>query len=315
MTMNPELGKGNIDFCQIRHDYYQCSCDGLYPHAPGWERDVEVYAPVTDPGAFDHQDLLNEDGTVTLRMTPSAWHAHGMSPDTYQMFNGDSWLENTFDWINSGERTFSEHFGDEWIWVDGAGIDFEYDHFEWDYNHSGIVRDLSTELVEWMEFTLIEAGLTSASVTLRDTWSPKEYNFTSDGFEVEVTCDPAELRGLTLDFDVDEWAAKHYRSYDGFLSFVTSRMNDTDWHAEYDGGFRIESLLAEVDVESSWIMALAEEEHMIYDANVKVTPNEDKIRESIGYEESGFTLGELEEWAREFMDVYQAGMDPLPMGV
>ncbi len=305
-----------IDKCQIRHDYYQCKCDGIFPHAPGWQDDVEVYAPVTDPGAFDFRDNLNEDGTVTLRMTPSAWHAYNISPDTYQTVNGDSFVESELEYLNEGNEGYSilgKALGDL---IERHPIRLDYDHFNWTYNHSKIVADFAHELACWMQETLTEIGL-SCSIEVRDTWSPAYYNFTSDGFEVEVTCDPQELRALTVDFDVDEWAHEHYRSRDGFLSFVTSRMNDTDWHAEYDGGFRIESLFAEYDRyhERDWIMRLAEAEHEVYMQNVTVEPDEERIRESIlaeyGYMESGYTLDELQEWAREISEQEHAGMDVL----
>lgn len=294
----------DTDKCQIRQgDYYLCKCDGVYPHAPGWLADTEVYAPVTDPAAFDHRDRLNDDGTVTLRMTPSAWHGYNISPDTYQTVNGDSWVESELEYLNEG--------GDEGYSLLGKALDglvaqhpitLDYDHFDWTYDHAAIVGDFSGELANWMAETLAEIGL-SCSVSVRDTWSPKEYNFTSDGFEVDLTCDPAKLRALTEDFDVDAWGHEHYRSYDGFMSFVTSRLNDDEWHAEYDGGFRVESLLLAHDPcrEREWVMWLLEAEQEVYMQHTTVVPDEDRIRESIlaeyGYMESGLTLLELEEWA------------------
>jgi hypothetical protein len=315
--MHPDLGTGRKDFCQRRETLGSetCDCDGYWPHAPGWQDDeTPAYQPSDNPWDFDHADLLNEDGTVTLRMTPSAWHVYNMSPDTYQMFNGDSWCEYEIEYLNSGERSLSEMFGDEYANLDDAK-DLGYDHFDWDYNHSAIVRDLAEELANWMQGRLWDMGLESVSVEVRDTWSPQFYNFTSDGFEVEVTCNPAQLRELTPDFDVDKWAAEHYRSRDGFLSYVTSRMNDAEWRAEYDGGFRVESMFAgdaEYRYEQDWVMALAEVEHEVYAEHVKVTPNVDKIREQVVYLDSEYTLSELEEWARELHAVYVAGMEPLP---
>jgi hypothetical protein len=265
---------------------------------------------------FDHEDYLNEDGTVTLRMTPSAWHGYNISPDTYQTVNGDSFVESELEYVNeyadeAGYSILGSALGDL---VKQYPIRLDYDHFNWTYNHSKIVADFAHELACWMQETLTDIGL-SCSIEVRDTWSPQFYNFTSDGFEVELTCDPAELRALTPDFDVDDWGHEHYRSYDGFMSFVTSRLNDDDWHAEYDGGFRVESLFVEHDRyhERDWIMRLAEAEHEVYMDNVTVEPDEDRIRESIleqyGYMESGFTLHELEEWAREYDQ--SAGMEPL----
>ena len=275
-----------------------------------------TYQPSENPEDFDHVDLLNDDGTVTLRMTPSAWHVHNMSPDTYQSFTGEPWEQSEIDYFNSEglHDAFGEQYAGLDVEVNRLGTTLTYDHFVWDYNHAGIVRDLSEELANWMGETLHDAGLELVSVEVRDTWSPKEYNFVSDGIEVNLTCDPAELRALTEGFDVDEWADKHYRSRDGFMSFVTGRMNDADWHAIYHGEFRVESILAAWDVERDWVMRLAEAEYEVYSKNVTVTPDVEKIRDSIGHEESGHTLHELEAWAREHMSVYQAGMDKLPMG-
>lgn len=232
---------------------------------------------------FDATDRLNEDGTVTFRVIPSNWHKYGISPDTYQMFNGDSWNESEIEYHS--EET---------------GRDLGYDDFNWDYDHRGIVRGLADEAANWIAETLWDAGLNSvADVRVVDTWSPQFYNFQSDGFEVEITCDPAELRGLTPEFDVDSWASEHYRSYDGFMSFVTSRMNDDDQRAGYDAEFRVESLLAANDPYDNreWVMRLAEAEWEIYSENVRVEIIEPE------HLDSGYTLPELQEWADSLVSV------------
>ncbi len=253
---------------------------------------------------FDCAERLNDDGTVTLRMTPSAWHRYNISPDTYQSFTGDSWMESEIDYTNQ-ESSLSERFGSQYADLD-YDIDLTYDHFTWTYDHAAIVRDLAEEAASWIAETLWDAGLESvADVKVIDTWSPAYYNFTTDGFEITLTCDPAELRALTPDFDVDEWGHEHYSSYDGFASFVPSRLAEDEWRAEYDGGFRVESLLANHDAlnERGWIYRLAEAEWEVYTDNVKVEPDLDAIRatvlEKYGYLDSGFTLAELEEWGRE----------------
>ena len=205
---------------------------------------------------FDNEDRLNEDGTVTITLVPSAWHGLNISPDTYHLFNGDYEDERTLEWY--GEET---------------GLDIQWDDLDWDYNHSEIVRDLAESCMNWIAATLMEAGLESVTdVKLLDTWSPREYNFTSDGFEMEFTCDPEELRELTQDFDVDEWAAKYYRSYDGFMSFVTGRMNDPEWRAQYDGEFRIQSLLMAQNESESWWLSVLEDVTEAYMNNTVVTP-------------------------------------------
>ena len=132
-----------------------------------------------------------------------------------------------------------------------------------------------------------------------------------------MTCDPDELRALTEDFDVHGWAGEHYRSYDGFLSFVTGRMHDDEWVGAYDGEFRLEHLMHLNDAygDRNWIMRLAEVEYEVYMQHTTVTPRRDEIRETIlekhGYMDSGYTLEELTGWAKELTDQDRAGMDPL----
>ena len=96
---------------------------------------------------------------------------------------------------------------------------------------------------------------------------------------MEFTCDPEELRELTQDFDVDEWAAKYYRSYDGFMSFVTGRMNDPEWRAQYDGEFRIQFLLMAQDESDSWWLTVLEDVTEIYMNNTVVTPSAEVFSE------------------------------------
>lgn len=283
------------DKCQIRQGgYWACKCSGEFPHAPGWQDDTEVYAPVTDPGAFDHRDRLNDDGTVTVRIIPSNWRRYNISPDTYQSFNGDSWVESTIEYLR--EET---------------GRDLGYDDINWTYDHKGIVRDLAEELSNWLSQTLMEAGLESLrDVKVVDSWSPAYYNFTSDGWEVELTFDPIELRELTPDFDVDDWGHEWYRSVDGFMSYVTSRLNDDTWHADYDAEFRIESLLSEQDSrdDESWFYWLLESEWEVYDANVKVEVIEPEPEYFL---DTQHTLEEWEDYAHEIHESIVSGMSPL----
>ena len=188
--------------------------------------------------AFDSDDLLNEDGSVTITMSPSQWHHYNIAPDTYHLFT-------------------SEHFENIEIQyaVEVSGEDdLDYDDFDWEYDHSAIVREISETIADVIVEKLVEIDLDSArDADVKDSWSPREYNFTSDGFEMEFTCDPKELRALTPDFNVEEWVKEHYCSRNGFISYVPGRMTDDKWYAEYDGAFRIEYLLSkEVDPYSDW---------------------------------------------------------------
>ena len=291
---------------------------------------------------FDHPDHLNEDGTVTLRMQPSNWRAYNISPDTYQTVNGDSWVENELDYLNSDDfdsrrSILGRALGDL---VDRHPIRLDYDHFRWDYDHAGIVRDFAETLCNWIVgelFDLVGTGQQHELIwdpergthywsedfgalagEVLDSWSPTFYNFQSDGFEMALTIHPQTLRDLTPDFDLDQWVHEHYRSVDGFASFVPSRVrDDDDWAADYDGQFRVEYLFAKVIDpfhEREWITALAEDEYEVYMNRTTVEPDEDRIRETIlaehGYMESGYTLSELEDWARELAPTQEEVLIP-----
>ena len=209
---------------------------------------------------FDNEERLNEDGSVTIRIIPSRWHVLNMSPDTYQMWNSDHYDDSVLLW-------YEEEVGEPVGW----------DDLTWEHDQAGIVRGLSQRICDYIEEQLMFLGLESVSnVRVVDSWSPRAYNFCSDGFEMEFTCDPAELRSLTEEFDVDEWVSKHYGSRDGFLSFVTSRVQDPEFRAVYDGEFRIESLLVEGLTDSherEWELFVSEGYDEVYAENTEVSPS------------------------------------------
>ena len=217
--------------------------------------------------AFDSDDLLNEDGTVTITMSPSQWRNYNIAPDTYHLFTTEHFENNEIQYA-------SEVSGQD---------DLDYGDFDWEYDHSTIVREISETIAYVIVERLIENGLESATATeVIDSWSPREYNFTSDGFEMEFTCDPKELRALTPDFNVEEWVKEHYSSCDGFFSYVPGRMRDDEWYAEYDGAFRIEYLLArEVDPYSDWWQWRVDEALTeIHVAHIDFSPYPDVLIES-----------------------------------
>ena len=202
------------------------------------------------------------DGTVTVKVIPSNWRVVNLSPDTYQCFNGDSWECREIEY-----------------WSEETGRELDWNDFDWEYDHAGIVRALAEEGVDIIAGLLKDAGLESVdNVSITNSWSPREYNFTSDGFEMELTFDPTELRDLTPDFDVDDWAHEHYSSRDGFLSFVIGRLDDDGWRRQLDAEFRIEYLLAKDNpYNEAWdhfLMGLLDKEDRIYSENVKVTLRE-----------------------------------------
>lgn len=224
---------------------------------------------------------INDNGMVTITCIPSNWKVFNISPDTYHLFNGDSVVEQIGEWASE---------------VSGENI--EYDDFKWDYDHTKIRHTLAEWCMDWLVETLQELGLESLeNPQLISSWSPAYYNFTSDGFEMSFDCDPEELRGLTEKFDVDEWAGEHYKSRDGFLSFVPSRLNDPEWRAQYDGEFRIEYLLATEDNEwgelrDKWKYFIWEEVDYIYMENTTTAPEDPAV---FNNEDKGDRINEMDQ--------------------
>lgn len=254
--------------------------------------------------AFDSDDLLNEDGTVTITMSPSQWRHYNISPDTYGLFTPEHFENIEIQYA-------SEVSGQD---------DLDYDDFDWEYDHPAIVRNISETIADAIVERLIENGLESATATeVIDSWSPREYNFTSDGFEMRFTCDPKELRSLTSDFNVEEWVRGYYRSCDGFFSYVPGRMRDDDWYAEYDGAFRIEYLLArEVDPYSDWWQWRVDEaltdihmSHMGFSPEPEVLiesnhePRIDKLDNLVTYKEGHGWTNDNEEFYETLLEYHR----------
>lgn len=153
---------------------------------------------------------------------------------------------------------------------------------------------------------LSDAGV-DAQVKVLDTWSPKFYNFESDGFEVAVTLDPARLRTATTEFDVDQWARDYYSSRDGFASFVTGRMEGDAWAAEYDGGFRVESLLAALDPFGAlpWRDRVWDAENEIYAERVTISPDPEPFLDTTR------TYEDWEQYAHDLTEAMSGDTAPL----
>lgn len=206
---------------------------------------------------------MTDNNMVRVCLVPSAWHRLNLSPDTYQRWSSDS-----------HDFHILEYYAEE------VGERIEWDDLEWEYNHSETVRKLSEVVADWVAGTMMELGLYSVtSVKVTDSWSPREYNFQSDGFEMEFLCDLDELLELSEGFDVDEWAKENYTSRSGFISFVPSRLEEEDWRVQYDLEFRVEYVLSkflesdEAEYYDAYEYSLDEEADEIYMKTVKVTPS------------------------------------------
>lgn len=179
--------------------------------------------------------------------------------DTYGMHNGDNWTENTLENFGSGES-------------DAPYDSPNYDDYEWDYDHAGIIKGLAETSIREILDQLAGDGVIK-SIEFISTYSPREYNFTSDSFKARWTINLAKLTKWCDDagFDPDEYAREFHSSYSGFISFVDGWLSDPDRRPGTVLWLRLCAYLrAELD-EESLKMALWEDEDSIYDENVTIT--------------------------------------------
>ena len=96
------------------------------------------------------------------------------------------------------------------------GTDYNYDGFEWDYDHAGIVKDLATERA-----ALLEAEVPAfKSVIVKSTGSPREYNFSTDYAMLEIDYDEAMVEQFVTD-NTDLWNEFYHDS--GWWSQISWR--------------------------------------------------------------------------------------------
>jgi hypothetical protein len=205
---------------------------------------------------FEISESVNEDGETIVEIVLDSNLLPVLNIDTYQCFNGDSWVESEI-----------EHFMEE------TGKDLDYDDFEWQYDHAGIVKALAEASAETVLDQLASDGVITG-VDVQSVYSPREYNFATDSYRALWTVNLSKLDQWCKEsaFDPDAFATEHYSSYDGFISFVPAMLED-----DREGTviwLKIDAYLrSEYDEERSFYN-VAEAEWEAYSNNVTVTPKE-----------------------------------------
>lgn len=119
--------------------------------------------------------------------------------DTYQTFTGDQADENLISYYNEEHNT-----------------DYDYDDFEWEYDHAQIVSDLAERRSEFLES---ESPAIHKCIPVA-TGSPREYNFSTDYAMFEITYDEDIVWGYIKehkedykDADIDEVKGDYIDGY------------------------------------------------------------------------------------------------------
>lgn len=139
---------------------------------------------------------IKQTGIVTERMGSNATGFNHI--DAYQTFTqgSDYWLEgeldNIADMTGADPTPFVQEGRDLWH----GGLEYHYDHAGW-------VQALAVESVEVMAELLGEDDPVVKGITFTgESWSPREYNFTTDGYMAEWTIDADALEAWLAENNV-----------------------------------------------------------------------------------------------------------------
>lgn len=129
-------------------------------------------------------------------------------PDTYHVYSNEYAVEQFLE--NKSE--------------DGEPAD--YDDYDWTYDTAAVIRGLGEvaahEIINQLGTDIIR------SITVTDSYSPREYNFTTDSYKAdwEFDLDALEAWAAENNFNVAEYVKEHHSSYDGFMSYVEGWIED-----------------------------------------------------------------------------------------
>ena len=197
----------------------------------------------------------NDDGDTIVTFTLDSNLLPAINVDTYQSFNGDSWLEYE-----------TEYYRTECGMPDDADLDVTYD---WD----GIIRALGEANIDWLTGEFPEIF---QSIEIISTYSPSAYNFETDSFRGVYTVNwTAFLRAYREAGakSAHDWMIERWSSRDGFMSFIPSR-----WYSDDDTHIAVKRWLAfhwwmsqAIEDDESLFLHVAEAEHEAYGNNTTVT--------------------------------------------
>lgn len=106
----------------------------------------------------------------------------------------------------------------------GNGFQYEIRSDCWEDFKQGMIDKAE----EYLKAFLEETDFKDAKLTMKDFYSPREYNFRTDSIDFELEFDDLIIDKIARFADEDvngdrkfvNWLAKRYRSYDGFICWM-----------------------------------------------------------------------------------------------
>lgn len=205
------------------------------------------------------EKFKNAEGETMARISLESNTLPYVSVDTYQSFNGDSWAEQEYEWLQEEQ-----------------GIEDAWRYVTFDYNHSKILEDLSEAsiagILDAVDPNIIE------SIEYRSNWSPAAYNFQSDSYTAEYVVNWTLLKQWYKESgrDREEWMRERWSSYDGFHSYMyPGYWENPEWRPGMKVYATIAMYLEEVLEPEHLFMSVAEAEWEAYSNNTEISIHED----------------------------------------
>lgn len=172
--------------------------------------------------------------------------------DTYGILTGESWQECEIDYMREELKNDA----------------LDYDSFNWEYNHAGIVRDFAGVSLNYVIEMMREyTGIKDITATIKSSESPKFYNYTTDSYCFE----------LQVSDELAAFMAAHYVAHkDAILARLENYSDRANWqHATLcdiiDRAITKDASGLESDIDD-YNMTLWESEHETYSNNTTITP-------------------------------------------
>lgn len=205
----------------------------------------------------------NADGEKMARIDLESSTLPGISIDTYQTFNGESWLEQQYESI-----------------AEETGLELDWSNTDVKYNFPGILQGLAEASIEGIVYQLYDSPI--ESIEFVSSWSPTYYNFQTDTYTATYTVNWTKLQKWLKQSgkNREEWFIERWRSYDGFHSFMYPGYWEDPQYKQAMLVYATIAMWMEENIDADEVfMHVAEAEWEVYYENAEIIIPESKYEE------------------------------------
>lgn len=205
----------------------------------------------------------NADGEKMARIDLESSTLPFISIDTYQTFNGESWLEQQYESI-----------------AEETGLELDWSNTDVKYNFPGILQGLAEASIEGIINQLYDSPI--ESIEFVSSWSPAAYNFQTDTYTATYTVNWTKLQKWLKQSgkNREEWFIERWRSYDGFHSFMYPGYWEDPQYKQAMLVYATIAMWMEENIDRDEVfMTVAEAEWEVYYENAEVYIPESKYEE------------------------------------